>query len=417
METASRNCPLSCPAHRGAETGSVVRPASPLGAPWAGRPVPRSRDVPVAPCGCQAPSEKAPPGQLSTDANQRLAAPGAAATRSAGSAPGSEGRGGGRRLRLGLASETISCSLEGSQRGVWDALEVEESPAARGPWRGRPSRGAQVLSARVWPALCPARRAPRALGLSREAWGVHPARRPPWGGQVRGPGGLCVASGRVWSGCFLGVTSQRGLEQPPPGALRLGPAWPPRGRGSVTFQQVRTDLKWLTRVTHAQCSRKNVGGGGGAGRVTMRTGSALPGAPGREPPRNPTALEKAALAPQAPCRPAGLCPPHHARAHAHAQHARHTSSRAHHSTRVHMQHTCSHVHAHAAHVHTHTRRMLAWAHTWHMGTHSTHTPTCSTQLTCTQMYTCVNTLAHVCARACMHTRRAQAPPLPGWHLL
>lgn len=175
METASRNCPLSCPAHRGAETGSVVRPASPLGAPWAGRPVPRSCDVPVAPCGCQAPSEKAPPGQLSTDANQRLAAPGAAATHSAGSAPGSEGRGGGRRLRLGLASETISCSLEGSQRGVWDALEVEESPAARGPWRG----GHPVepgCCPPVWPALCPARRAPRALGLSREAWGVHPAR-------------------------------------------------------------------------------------------------------------------------------------------------------------------------------------------------------------------------------------------------
>lgn len=409
METASRNCPLSCPAHRGAETGSVVRPASPLGAPWAGRPVPRSCDVPVAPCGCQAPSEKAPPGQLSTDANQRLAAPGAAATRSAGSAPGSEGRGGGRRLRLGLASETISCSLEGSQRGVWDALEVEESPAARGPWRG-----GHPVEPGCCPPVCGRPCAPPGGRLGPLAChGRHGGYTRP--GQGRTGQGLCVASGRVQSGCFFGVTSQRGLEQPPPGALRLGPAWPPRGRGSVTFQQVRTDLKWLTRVTHAQCSRKNVGGGG-AGRVIMRTGSTLPGAPGREP-RNPTALEKAALAPQAPCRPAGLCPPHHARPHAHAQHAWHTSSRAHHSTHVHMQHACSHVHAHAAHVHTHTRHMLAWAHTWHMGTHSTHTPTCSTQLTCTQMYTCVNTLAHVCARACTHTRRAWAPPLPGRHLL
>lgn len=38
-----------------------------------------------------------------------------------------EGSGG---SSVGLAFEIISCSLKGSQHGVWDALEVKESPPA-----------------------------------------------------------------------------------------------------------------------------------------------------------------------------------------------------------------------------------------------------------------------------------------------
>ena len=88
-----------------------------------------SHDVTMLPRGCQAPSVKAPPGRLGTDANQKLLALRAAATWSSAGSPVVHGGEGGQRRAptWDLAFEIIGCSLKGSQRGTGGSLEVKES--------------------------------------------------------------------------------------------------------------------------------------------------------------------------------------------------------------------------------------------------------------------------------------------------
>lgn len=79
--------------------------------------VPESRDVIVTLCSCQAPAVQAPPGQLGTDANQKLPAQGSCHPPLSWQPAVHGGRA--CRFQSRAAFETISCSLKGGQRGIW----------------------------------------------------------------------------------------------------------------------------------------------------------------------------------------------------------------------------------------------------------------------------------------------------------
>lgn len=93
--------------------GSVGHAASPGMPAWA----PESRDVIETLCSCQAPAVQAPPGQLGTDANQKLPAQGSCHPPLSWQPAVHGGRACGFQSRA--AFETISCSLKGGQRGMW----------------------------------------------------------------------------------------------------------------------------------------------------------------------------------------------------------------------------------------------------------------------------------------------------------
>lgn len=90
---------------------------------------PQSCDIIVAPCGCQAPSKKAPPASSALTQIKSFQLPKQLPPAQPLSqwpcGPQGEGWGQQRAPVWGLAFEIISCSLKGGQRGVWGSLEVK----------------------------------------------------------------------------------------------------------------------------------------------------------------------------------------------------------------------------------------------------------------------------------------------------
>lgn len=289
----------------------------------------------MAPCSCQAPSEKAPPGQLSTDANQNLPAPQAAATRSAAEPVAlratERGVGAAAGSSVRLAFEIISCSLKGGQRGVCGSLEVKDS---------------QLLSQLpVEPQIPSTRPQPASFPHPGGAWALRPAHgyllewhwkhvrsQARWThprAERAGDRPASVPSHRVGF-CFLWVSLHPWLEQPPPRAAIAGPPLASGWLVESHLSQIHTDQSGSqTRGTHHALVR----GKGELGVVVMRTESTLPGPSRRELSQEPGLAWKRPPALQAysaslPVFCSSL------------------------NTRAHIL-TCTHTHVHM-HVYTHT---------------------------------------------------------------
>lgn len=97
--------------------------------PWDACLGPENRDVTGTLCSCQAPAVRAPPGQLGTDANQKLPAQSSCHPPLSWQPAVHGGRACGLQSRA--AFEIISCSLKGGQHGMWGSEGQGETAALR----------------------------------------------------------------------------------------------------------------------------------------------------------------------------------------------------------------------------------------------------------------------------------------------